>query len=324
MKSVDPRRKLVIGAKKQYPYDTLVIAIGVVTTYFGISGMATHSFGIKTVDEVHEFKKHLHSEIVADQHMDKNYVIIGGGLTGIELAGSLAGYLRDIAVAHQVQRAKINIKLIEAAPRLVPHLSPTASKIARRRLEALGVKVLTHHKVEAIKADVVTVEGVAIPTETAVWTSGVTNNPFFAAHPDYFRLSKDGRVEVNSYLGAYDHIYVLGDNASTPHAGRASTALHDARFIAKHLARVATNRPLEAYRPLKVAASIPIGSKWAYTEKYGIYTTGLLGYAIRRLTELTYLKALLPHNRAMSTWHAYTVQDEECELCRRKTDTTKP
>jgi NADH dehydrogenase len=315
MVSVDPHRKLVVGKKHQYSYDSLIIAIGMVTTYFNVPGLARHSFGIKTLDEVREFKSHLHEELAADRHMDKNYVVIGGGLTGVELAGALAHYLREIARAHKIKRAKISIMLVEAAPRLIPHLSRTASRKVRRRLEDLGVKVLVNHKVQALDEDTITIGATKYPTETAVWTSGVANHPFFAAHPDYFTLAPGGRVKVDAHLQAYDDVYVLGDNAHTPHAGRASTALHDAKFIARHLARKATKQSFRSYQLPSTWASVPVGTRWAYVEKYGVYAAGHLGHVLRRWIELRHLRALLPHNQAMNAWRAHTVREETCPEC---------
>jgi NADH:ubiquinone reductase (H+-translocating) len=321
MESIDVQRKLVIGKRKQYPYDNLVIAIGVVTTYFGIKGMETHSYSIKTLDEVKVFKKHLHDLIAADHHMDKNYIVIGGGLTGVELAGAMARYLREIAQAHKVKRAKVKITLVEAAPRIVPRLSETASRKIQRRLESLGVIVKTNHKVEALDEDSIVIDGKKLPTETAVWTSGVMNHPFFVKHHDQFVLAKNGRVQVDEYLQARDSIYVLGDNANTPHTGTARTALYDAGFIADHLARKATRRPLRKYAPKAFADNIPVGDHWAYVEKYGIYAAGRTGYYIRRLIELSGLKSLLPRNQALSAWHAFYEHEEEpCDLCRTVED----
>lgn len=229
MISVDPDRKMVVGKKKSYEYDALVIAIGAVTTHFDIHGMNTHSFGVKTLNEVREFNRHLHEELIADKHLDKHYVIIGAGPTGVELAGMLQTYLGEIAKAHHIKRAKVNILLVEAADRVLPRLSKTASKKVQQHLEKIGVKVLTGHKVESLGKDFITVAGRKVATETAVWTSGVANHEFFSRHPEYFQLGVNGRVEVNQYLEAYRDVYVLGDNADTRHSGLARTALEDGR-----------------------------------------------------------------------------------------------
>lgn len=317
MISVDPDRKLVVGKKKSYEYDSLVIAIGAVTTHFNIHSMNTHSFGVKTLDEVRKFNRHLHEELTADKHLDKHYVIIGAGPAGVELAGMLQTYLSEIAKAHHIKRAKVNILLVEAADRILPHLSKTASQKVQKRLEKIGVKVLTDHKVEALGKDFITVDGRKVATETAVWTSGVANSEFFSRHPEIFRVGNNGRVEVNQYLEAYRDIYVLGDNADTPHAGLARTALEDGRYIARHLAQKAAKRPLGIRRSYTPPTGIPIGDDWAYVEWLGMYVTGRFGSWCRRMMELSGYRALLPRDKALVAWHAHYEHEESCELCKR-------
>ena len=316
MISLDPDRKLVVGKKKSYQYDTLIIAIGVVTTYFGIDGMQQHSFGIKTLEDVQKFNNHLHTELVADKHLDKNYVIIGAGPTGVELAGALKTYLSDIAKAHHIRRAKVNITLVEAAPRILPRSSQTASRKVQRQLEKIGVKVLTNHKVEALSNDYITIDGKKTATETAIWTSGVTNHPFFSEHTDYFHTAPNRRVEVNQYLEAYRDIYVLGDNANTQHTGLAWTALRDAQFIADHLARKVAGKPLKARHSRSPMSGIPVTDTWAYVEWGGMYADGRVGSWMRRLIELRGYRMLLPAHQAKKAWRAHFVREEQCDLCK--------
>ena len=315
--SVDPDRKLVVSKKKNYNYDTLIFAIGVVTTYFGIDGMAAHSYGIKTLDEVKKFNDHLHQELVVDHHLDKNYVIIGAGPTGVELAGALAFYLREVAEAHHVKRAKINIKLVEAAPRILPRSSETASRKVHKQLEKIGVKILTNHKVKALGDDSITIDNKHVPTETAVWTSGVANHPLFSEHTDLFQLASNGRVIVNQYLEAYRNIYVLGDNAFTPYSGLAWNALDDATFISEHLVRVAAKRALKPRRPRAAPSAIPVSDTWAYVEWHGLYVAGRAGAWLRRRIELKGYTALLPRQKATHSWRAHFEREESCDLCKK-------
>jgi NADH dehydrogenase len=317
MISIDPDRKLVVGKKKPYEYDTLIIAIGAVTTHFDIHGLNTHSFGVKTLKEVREFNHHLHQELIDDKHLNKHCVVIGAGPTGVELAGMLQTYLQQIAKAHHIKRAKVNILLVEAADRILPHSSKTASAKVQKQLEKIGVKVLTGHRVEALGKDFITVDGRKVATETAVWTSGVANHSFFSQHPEYFRLSDAGRVEVNQYLEAYRDIYVLGDNADTRFTGLARTALDDGMFIANHLQRKTTGQPLVSRHPHSPPTGYPIGDDWAYVEWFGVYTTGRIGSWLRRKMELSGYKELLPYDKALAAWRAHYQHEESCELCKK-------
>lgn len=315
MKSIDSMSKVVVCEKKKVTYDSLIIAIGTVTDYFGVEGLKQHSFGIKTLEQVRRFKRHIHDDVASSQHHDSNYVIIGGGLTGVELAGALGSYLREIARAHDIGRSKMPIMLVEKESRIVPGLSKTASKKIAARLKTLGVKIITNHTVESLTKDFVTVNSKKIPTNTVVWASGTQNNPFFTQHIHDFERSEDGRVIVNQHFETSNDIYVLGDNASAAYAGHAQTALNEAVYIADYLKRKVTGQSVKEYRPRSIAVSVPVGEKWAYVEKYGVYAAGRTGFYIHRAGELSRLAALLPYNQALAAWRAQDVHDSDCDLC---------
>lgn len=316
MRSLDVGRKLVVGRKTNYRYDRLVIAIGMVTTYFDIDGMDKHSYGIKTLKEVNEFKKHLHDELTTERRFDKNYFVIGAGPTGVELAGALVEYLHRIAETHGVKRGRPRIVLVEAADRVLPRMSKTASKKVQKRLEDLGVKVMTGKMVKSLDEGEIMVSGKKYPTHTAVWTSGVTNNPFFKKHSDIFELSKNGRVVVDSHMMAARNIYVIGDNADTPYSGMARVALDNAKFVADHIARVRSKRPQVEVRHNKPISGVPVGENWAYVEKYGIYAAGKTGGWLRRQIELSGYMELLPRRDAIKAWRAHDIFEEDCRICK--------
>ncbi len=309
IKSLDNDRKTVVGDTKSYEYDKLILAIGSVTTFFNIRGVAKNAFGIKTLDEVKEFNDHIKNEVIKNRRLDKNYVIIGAGATGIELAGALHEYLEHLSTVHQVHRPNIKITIVEAAPRILPRLSKTASRIVGKRLKDMGIKVLVNHKVESLNKEFITIQGKRVPTETAIWTSGVANNPFFAEHSDLFHLAPTGRVEVNQYLEANRDIFVLGDNNTVKYSGMAWPALNQATFVAKHLARLKAKQPTVAFSPTQPPSGIPVGEKWAYIEWRGIYAAGLTGHLIRRRMELHGYKQLLPKDTAVAAWRAHDIPE---------------
>lgn len=307
--SVDPARRLAVCDKTSYKYSKLILAIGSVTTYFGIKGVARHAYGIKTLEEVKEFNSHIKSEVIKNRRLDRNYVIVGAGATGVELAGALHEYLEHLSIVHQVPRPRIKITLVEAAPRILPRLSKAASRVVRKRLTSLGVTVLTNHKVEQLNKDFITIDNKKVPTETAVWTSGVANNPFFSEHSDLFHLAPNGRVDVNQYLEATRDIFVIGDNNTVKHSGMAWPALRQATFVAQHLARVRAKRPLIAFRPVAPPSGIPVGEKWSYVEWHGIYIAGVIGHWIRRRMELHGYKQLIPGPLAIAAWRAHEIPE---------------
>lgn len=307
MSDLDTRRKLVIGVKKHYSYDTLIIAIGSVTTFFNINGLAKHAFGIKSLREVSNFNDHIKDDIANGKHLDKNYFVIGAGPTGVELAGALHEYLTHLKAINHIPHDKIKVTLVEAAPSILPRASKTAQRIVGKRLRGLGIRVLTSHKVESLDESFITIDGKKVPTETAIWTSGVANHPFFTTHTDLFDLGRTGRVEVDHYLRTRSGIYVIGDNNTVKFSGMAWPAFDQAEFVASHIARVIARRPLKAFSPKQPPSGLPVGNHWGYVEWRGIYVAGLTGFAARRLMELYgYLKLVRP-GKAIATWRAHDI-----------------
>jgi NADH:ubiquinone reductase (H+-translocating) len=231
------------------------------------------------------------------------------------LAGALGNYLHEIAYSHKASRGATSISLVEKSNRLLPRQSKTAAKKVQSRLKELGVKIVTDFTVRPLAKDFITIDTQKIPMKRLVWASGSHGNPFFAKHPHDFALTIEGRVIVNGYLEVRDDVYVLGDNAAVPFAGHAQTAMNQGKFIALHLERKALGRSLKLYRPRSVMAGIPVGEKWAYVEKYGVYAAGKTGYLIYRFAELRRLKSLLPHSQAMIVWRALNARDDDCDLC---------
>lgn len=308
MTSIDTDRRLIVGKKGQYSYDKAIIAVGSVTTYFGIQGMAEHAFGIKSLEEIKKFHDHITDEVV-QQKLDKEYFIIGAGPTGIEMAGALHEYLTTLIRVNHLKNAKVNITVVEAAPRIVPRSSNTAAKKISARLKKMGIKVLVNHKVEALDDDFIVVDGKKVPTHTAIWTSGVANNPVFANLKDIFNFAPNGRVNVDPYLEGAKNIYVLGDNNTVKNSGLAWPAMHQAMFVAKHLARLASKQPTSAYRPRTFITGLPVGEDWGYVEWKGMYADGRTGAAIRRWMELHGYEQIVSKRKAKEIWHAHNIPE---------------
>lgn len=304
--SIDPERKILIGKQKQYRYDEAILALGSVTTFFNINGMAQHAYGIKSLSEIEHFNEHIHDEVVK-QKLDKEYFVIGAGPTGVELAGALNVYLRHLISLHRIKHAKPRVTLVEAAPRIVPRLSKTAARVIQKQLKKVGIRVLTNHKVQALDDDFITIDGKKVPTTTAVWTSGVANNPFFTKHDHIFNLAENGRVNVSPRLEALPHVYVIGDSNTVKYSGMAWPAMHQATYVAKHLSRQSTGRAGFAFRPRSVMSGLPIGDHWGYVEWFGIYVSGRAGYVVRRLMELHGYRQLLPFTKAVAAWRAHEI-----------------
>lgn len=304
IKGLDDARKLVVGKKGQYEYTRLVLAIGSVTTYFGIPGVKERAFGIKTLDEVKEFQNHIHDDIV-DKKLDNEYFVIGAGPTGVELAAALNEYLKSLKSLYKIKGSKAKVTIVEADTRVLPRMSKTASKKVQKRLESLGIKVRLNQKVQSLSENSIVIDGKEYSTRTAIWTSGVANNPFFAKHDDIFDIAKNGRVNVNQYLEGAPSIFVLGDNNTVKHSGMAWPALKQATHAAKQIVRHRQRKPRQRFNSFSVPSGVPVGEGWAYVEWHGIFVSGRFGHFVRRQMELYGYCQLVPLRVALPIWRSH-------------------
>jgi len=312
--TLDRKAKTITTAdNKSYKYDTLIISLGVVTNYFGISGLAEYSYSIKSQSEVERFKVHLHQQLTDERRPDLHYVIVGAGPTGIELAGELPGYLRHIMKNHGVEPRKIHVDLIEAAPRLLPRMSKDTSRRVGRRLKKLGVKLYVGSAVQGQTADELTVNGKPIRSHTVIWTAGVTNHPFFAEN--HFVLMGRGKVGVDIYLQAEENIFVIGDNANTPFSGMAQTALHDGTFVAQNLRRRTGGKQFKSYIAKQPITVIPTGPHWAAVQGSGLRFQGYLGWAIHEASNIIGFHDLEPWPKATRQFLTEFSTQDDCPTC---------
>lgn len=309
---IDAHAKKLHGASgAAYEYEVLIVAVGVVTTYFGIPGLETYAYGIKSHAEIQRLKQRLFIDIAEKGILDNNYCIIGAGPTGVELAAAIGTYIRRLCRYYGLKRHRIRVRLIEAAPRVLPRSSEVTSRRVTKRLRRLGVIVETNKRVERENAKELIVSGRSVDSHTVIWTSGVTNHPFFAAHPDIFTLAKNGRVVVDAYMQAAKDIYVIGDNAATPYAGLAQTAIHDARSVARNLERMQRGKKPRKYRAILPVQAIPVGVRWAVVEWKHIRIYGWMGGLIRRAADMVGYSEVLPLGTALGAWRAATVYEHD-------------
>ena len=307
------RKQVHTESGKNLPYDSLIIAVGVVTNYFGIKGLPQYAYGIKSLDEAEKLKAHIHKQLIDDHRPDLNYVVIGAGPTGLELAGQIPEYIKHVMKLHNIRGRNFHIDLVEAMPRVAPSLPEDASRAIASRLKSLGVKLYLNQKVEAETADALIINGKSIRSHTVIWTAGVTNHPFFKENS--FQLSERGKVIVNEYLEAEENIYVLGDNANTKYSGMAQTALYDAINVANNLKSQLNGGNRKTYQPKRPITVIPVGSHWAALIAGRLRIYGILGWALREMADLIAFHDLEPWWKAGNQLLTEFVSEENCPVC---------
>lgn len=306
-------KSLTLSDGRIYTYDTLILALGVVTNYFGIPGMEEFSFSIKSIEAANAFKRHVHRQLIDEHKPDPHYVIVGAGPTGIELAGALPQYIREVMKSHDIRHRAVHVDLIEAAPRLLPRFPKDTSRLIARRLRRLGVKIYTGQAVQGLAADSLTVGGKPIRSHTVIWTAGVTNHPFFKTNN--FQLTNRGKVVTDMYLQADDGIYVIGDNANTPYSGMAQTALYDGTYVARNLIRQADGKDPKGYAVKKPITVIPVGERWAAVLWGHTHIYGWLGWVLRSAADFVGFHDYEPWWKAGRQWLTEFESEESCPAC---------
>lgn len=310
------RVKKVIKLKSGHKlnYNALVLSLGNVTNYFGIPGMKEYSYGIKSLHDAEELKSQLHKQLMKNKEPDDSYIIIGGGPTGVELAGALPSYIKYLMKQHGIKsRRKIHVDLVEAAPRLMPRMPESVSRVLARRLRKLGIKLYFKKPVQAQSADSLLLGGRPVRSHTVIWTAGIANNPFYAKNK--FIMSQNGRVQVDELMQAWPGIFVIGDNADTKYTGMAQTALHDAKFVANNLKRHADGKRPLAYKPKTPIYITPVGKGWAIVVWGKIHFYGRLGWWLRRAADFIGYRDVEPWWKATDRTFADRYREDNCLIC---------
>jgi NADH dehydrogenase len=247
---IDLTRRQVFLEKSTLPYDYLVLALGGRTSYFGHPEWEQFAPGLKTLDEALRirsrvllaFEKAETSADPAEREALLTIVIVGGGPTGVELAGAFAELARTVLKRdfRRIDPAQARIILVEAAPAVLGHLPPDLAQSARRQLERMGVQVRTETKVSAIQpGEVELATGESIRAENIIWAAGVAAVPLTSKLG--VELDRSGRVKVNADLSLPGHpeVFAIGDLAlvlqenGQPVPGVSPAAMQMARHVAR-------------------------------------------------------------------------------------------
>jgi NADH dehydrogenase len=301
---LDPARRHVLLTDGVVPYDTLIVALGSSHHYFGKDEWADLAPGLKTIEDALEMRRRILSAFeAAERERDParaasllTFVVVGGGPTGVELAGALAEIARDTLTREfrAIDPGQARILLVEGAPRLLPTFPPDLAERAAQFLARLGVEVQTKARVANIEPEVVLIQSGAaveeIRTRTVLWGAGVQASPFGKVLAERAGAALDGagRVIVGPDLSLPDHpdILVIGDLAhflhdrEMPLPGVAQVAMqqgsHAARLIRGRLRDTAV-RPFR-YRDYGIMATI--GRNAAVADIAGFRFAGYLAWLL--------------------------------------------
>ena len=304
------RREVVLADTHPIPFDSLIVASGATAKFFGIPGASDHSFPLYTLTDARRLRDHIlrrledvdaHPED-AEEQGGLTFVVVGGGPTGVEVAGALAELL-DVAVKHdgfRFDRSAGRIVLVDALDRLLTPFQESAAEYAASTLTSRGIELRLGHLVKSVSADnVVLDDGTVIATRTVVWAGGVTAEHTIAGEIDV-ATGVNGRVVVRPDLtvDGHDDVYAVGDAAAVlwgPDDDRvcpqvAQVAIQSGSHAAHQiLARLGGKDP-SPFRYKDKGIMATIGRRAAITQfRSGRVVRGTLGWLAWLALHLVYL-----------------------------------
>jgi NADH dehydrogenase len=290
---IDIAGRSIAVAGVSYPYDFLVVATGSGHAYFGHDEWAAYAPGLKTLDDALRIRSRILTAFERAEATDDpvertewlTFLIVGGGATGVELAGTLAEIARHTLKREfrRIDPAAAQVLLVEAGPRVLPAFPPSLSAKAQRQLERLGVLVRTGRPVTSVDERGVWIGEERIPARTVLWAAGVAASPLGAALAT--AVDRAGRVHVTAQLGIPGHpeVFVVGDLAAVPDEigplpAIAPAAKQMGRYAALAILAQLSGRPIGPFHYRHFGSLATIGRMAAVADFGRIRLSGLLAW----------------------------------------------
>jgi NADH dehydrogenase FAD-containing subunit len=304
---VDVEKKVcfVDGVPLPLPYDYLVLATGVRHSYFGHDEYAAYAPGLKTLTDavvlrnkiLEAFEACERTPVPLDHPELLTFVIVGGGPTGVELAGAIAELARQTLAAEFRRFDPVSLKLIlvEAGPRILASFDESLAAAATAKLRKLGVEVRTGAPVEKVDAEGVIVRGEPIRTGNVFWAAGVRGSP--AAQWLGAEADRAGRVKVlaDCSVAAHPEIFVVGDTAHLEEGGKplpgvAQVAIQQGRYVGRLIAGRLKGQPAPPpFKYFDKGNLATVGRNFAVMEAFGIRTAGLFAKLVWAVVHIQFL-----------------------------------
>ncbi len=325
MSRVDLNRQSVFAEEQglEIPYDYLVLACGAQHSYFGKPEWEEFAPGLKTLEQATEIRRRILTSFESAENEPQpevqrawlNFVVVGGGPTGVELAGAIADISRTVLVNdfRRIDPSSARVILIEAGDRVLSSFAPDLSAKARQDLTDLGVEVLTSARVQHIDAQGVKVlhqdgRSEEILSRGVLWAAGVQAQALnLQPLPE---VDRAGRIFVNTELRlpAFKNVFVIGDLAAIrmPSGefvpGLAPAAIQEGKYVAQVILNDLKNKPVQAFHYFDKGQMATIGKNRAVVEAKSLKVTGYLAWLMWLFIHVFYLIGFKNRIAVMVQW----------------------
>lgn len=265
-------------------YDYLVVATGATTNFFGNPDLEYFTLPMKNLKEAVQIRSFLIQNIEAsliqkdpiERQAHLNFVIVGGGPTGVELSGAIAEIRNHILSKdyHDLTREDMNVFLIEGQPKVLANLSPQASEKAGEYLQKLGVKLMLSSQVTGYDGNTITLsDGQQIPSKMVIWSAGVKGNFPEGISPELIQRGNRIKTDGHCLIPGQDRVFAIGDVAAmiteeTPNGlpGVAPVAQQQGRFVGNQIKNLLYNKPLETFKYFDKGSMATVGRNKAVVD----------------------------------------------------------
>ena len=318
-KRIDRQGKRVVLEDGEIEYDYLVIATGMVNNYFGNrEKWESHAPGLKTLEEATDIRRRLLLAFEAAEYTEDpdelaallTFVVIGGGPTGVEMAGAIQEIAAEVMVRdfRNVDASQARVILIEGQDRLLTAFSEESSAAAKESLQNMGVDIVLNTYVKEINADGVLAGERFIPSKNAIWAAGLKAEPLV----DSLGCEQDraGRVHIESTLHVPEdpHVFVIGDVAHLEEEGRgmlpgvAQTAIQQGKHVAKNIQAHMQSKQMEPFSYFDKGQMATIGRAKAVAETNGLKMRGFIAWLAWLVVHLLFLIGFRSKVSVVTNW----------------------
>ena len=307
--NIDFKNKRVITDINRFSYDYLVIAVGSRTRFMSnVIGLREYAYGIKALHRAMYFKQKF--EMSLFKRVDEsgascyalNIIIAGGGLSGVEIAAQMASFSKEFYSHNNFICRKLNIVIINSGEHILQGIDKKLVHKSDKRLKDLEVIIKNKRKViEVTKNSVKLSSGEVMPMDFMIFAGGI--EPNHLVHELDLDKNEKGYIASNIYLQAkqYDDVFAIGDCTTIYNDGEvvaptADTAEQMGDLCAKNITNLIENRPLVEHKIKSRGVLIALGRGYAVSKIFGIYFSGYLAYAMKKVIERVYAKRLDMHS----------------------------
>ncbi|ETN96532.1 NAD(P)/FAD-dependent oxidoreductase [Zhouia amylolytica] len=334
VEEVLPEQKKVKTDIGELSYDYLVIATGSKTNYYGNQSIKENGMAMKTIPQslnlrsliLENFEQALLTDSIDEQDMLMNFVIVGAGPTGVELAGALAEIKKGILPKDypDLDTRRVQINLIQASDRVLQEMSPVASKKAEQFLEKLGVHVWKNVLVTGYDGETVSTKSdLSFKTATLIWSAGVMGATVKGMNAEDL-IVKGNRIRVNQYnqVDGYEDIFAVGDIAAMStekfpdgHPMMAQPAIQQGKHLGINLERLLSNKPMKPFNYFDKGSMATIGRNKAVVDLPNFKFQGVFAWFVWMFIHLFFLIGFRNRMVVFINWaYNYIRFDREARL----------